>query len=194
VGEEVAVADHRRGTADRFVGDRARRANDVVAVQRERQVLLGELLDGEVHGGRLLLDHAVIERALAGLALVVLQHIGLEGELQLGDVAGRAHFDGKARGVALAEEDAALKTGVGAHCLGSLRWREFGLDGEAGSVPRGRSAPVGDAVRDQPVGRWRVDLDPVTDAIRLARMGVRACQNEWVMGHPWVERSLASVR
>ena len=61
----------------------------------------------QVHGGRLLLDHPVIERALAGLALVVLQHVGLEESFSLGDVAGRAHFDGRPVGVALAEEDAA---------------------------------------------------------------------------------------
>jgi hypothetical protein len=138
VGQEVAVTRNRRGTAHRLGGDRARRANDVVAVQRQREVLLGEFLDGEVHGGGLLLDHPVIQRALAGLALVVLQHVGLEGELQLGDVAGRAHFDGKAIGVALAEEDAALKTGVGAHawvpCVGGV-WVRVRVQ------KRGRLAP-----------------------------------------------------
>src|SRR5690606_15971479 len=85
--------------------------------------------DGEVHSGRFLLDHPVIQRTLTGLALVVLQHVGLERELELGDVAGRAHFDGKAFEIALSEEDAALKTCVGAHDLDSLRWMVLGSRG-----------------------------------------------------------------
>ena len=94
---------------DGLLGHGAGRTDHVRAVQGQRQVLLGELLDGEVHRGGLLLDHAVVQRALAGLALVVLQHVGLERQLELGHVAGRAHFDGQARDVALAEVDATLK-------------------------------------------------------------------------------------
>ena len=75
---------------------------DVVSVQRQREVFLENSRWCRVHGGRLLLDHPVVERALTGLALVMLQHVGLEREFGLGDVAGRAHFDGQAGFIALA--------------------------------------------------------------------------------------------
>ena len=46
--------------------------------------------------------------------------------------------------------------------------------------------PRGDVVRQQPFGGVGVDLDAVTGPIGLARVGVRAGQNE--SGHGWSSR------
>ena len=121
MGQEVAIAHHRHRAAHGFSRDAAAAAGHKVAVERQGEVFFGELLDGELHSGGLLLDHAVVERALPGLALVVLQHIGFEGKFELGHIAGRANFKRLAGSIALAEVDPALERGVSAHDLESLR-------------------------------------------------------------------------
>ena len=89
------------------------RAND--RVTRELTVRITALaraippLVAETEADGLLLDHAVIERALTGLRFEVFEHIGLQRQLEFGDVAGRAHFDGVAGCVAPAKVDAALE-------------------------------------------------------------------------------------
>ncbi len=51
MSQKVAVADHRRYAAQGFIGDRATGRGNVRAVQRKREVLFGELIDGEIDRG-----------------------------------------------------------------------------------------------------------------------------------------------
>ena len=87
--------------------------------------------------------------------------------------------------VALAEEDAALKTGVGAHGFGFLTLGGDGSDGLNGCLSPcgwgsgGLAVVAGDAVGDEPVGGAAIHIEPFARLVGLARVGVRAESERW---------------
>ena len=81
------------------------------------------------------------------------------------------------------------ETGVGAHDLDSLRWVGWVLDQWVCrrlrlQHGRGLAVVAGDAVGDEPVGGAAIHVEPFARLVGLARVGVRADQNDESWCHP----------